>query len=115
MKSPKGALCKSPEILLLAITLCYWLISRTAINPIAIGFTFALVFQLIKKNNYLGLVIGIGFMIVSCFMLLPLISGFTEFDGKASDSYKLLFNGISLIVLSIISSLLMISKYVKGE
>jgi phosphoglycerol transferase MdoB-like AlkP superfamily enzyme len=111
----KNFLVKLPEYILLAGACFYWYSSGTIINPIAIGLIILLIFQIIKKNRVVGLVISGLVIMASLYMLMALMSEFNEFTTVNSEAKQMLFVGLAYFLSTIIVSGTMIYKYVSMD
>ena len=111
MKKLKEAILKFPEFLLILAVLFYWMSSAVIANPIAIGLLVLLITQLVFQNKIIGIIIP-GILILGClFMLLALMSEFSEFLTFDKAAQKLLFVGLSFFLSTILISGIMIYKY----
>lgn len=115
MEKTKEILLKLPEYLLLAGVCFYWYSSGTLINPIAIGLIGLLIYQLIRKNFVVGLVIPGLLIFGSLFMLMALISEFKEFPTFNAEAKRMLFVGLTYFLSTIIVSGTMIYKYISMD
>ncbi|PTM04188.1 MAG: hypothetical protein DA407_13245 [Bacteroidetes bacterium] len=115
MKKTTQILLKLPEYVLVLAVLFYWASAGILINPIAIGLMALLVFQIIYKNQILGLIIPSLLIIICLYMLLALISEFNEFPTFNADAKKLLFVGLLFFISTMTVSVIMVYNYSKTE
>ncbi|MCK4881153.1 MAG: hypothetical protein KAS82_10845, partial [Bacteroidales bacterium] len=80
MKRFKSLLLKLPEFLLIAVVLAYWVSAGSLLNPIAIGLVGILIFQIIKRNQEVGLSFFITSMIASGLMIFDILHHLKEMD-----------------------------------
>jgi hypothetical protein len=111
MKKLKNLLLKKPEFLLLTVVVIYWVSAGVLLNPIAIGLVAVLLFQILKHNRDLGLLMSILFILISFFTLLALLSELSEFPAFNADAREMLLVGLLLLFPSLIASGLMFYKY----
>ncbi len=100
-----------PEYLLMLSVLFYWVSSAVIVNPIAIALVLCLILQLLFQNKVVGISIGAIFICSSLFMLLALMSEFSEFPVFNAEAQKLLFVGLTYFISTIIIAGIMIYKY----
>lgn len=115
MKKFKQLLIQFPEYYLIVLVILATYKPPFFINPIVIVFVAILVLQIVYKNKISGLIIAGLFIAVNLFMLLALISEFSEFPIVNVEALQLLFVGLSLIILNLGSSAIMIFKYLLKE
>jgi len=113
MKKIKNLLLTLPELLLIALSIFYWVSSSILLNPIAIGLIIILTIQFILRNNFLGVVIPILIIMASIYLSLALFSEYSEFQVKTTEACRLMLVGIPFILATVSSSVLMIRKYAK--
>jgi len=111
MKNSISFLSNLVEYLLIIAVLFYWHGTSNLLNPIAIGLLAVLIFQIILKNNVIGVLIPCVLMLLSMYMILALLSEVNEFESFNSDAQKLLFIGLAYFLGTIAVSFLMIWKY----
>lgn len=104
-----------PELLLIVITVFFWLSSGTLLNIAAIGLIVILIIQFFLRNDFLGVVIPILLVMASIYLMLALFSEFGEFQVKDADAHRLLSVGIPYLLATIASSFLMMRKYMKKK
>lgn len=97
--------------LLLTVAFTYWVSAGVLLNPIAIGLVSVLLFQILKHNKDLGLLMSILFILISFFMLLALLSELIEFSSFNADAREMLIVGLLLLFPSLIASGIMLYKY----
>ena len=111
MKSFKKIILSLPEYLLVAAVLFYWMSAGLVVNYIAIGLITALVLQMIFKNKVVGIAIPLLLILTCLYMLLALISEFSEFPSFNSEAKTLLFVGLGYFLTTMLVSVIMIYKY----
>ena len=111
MRNFKRILLKFPEYYLIVLTFLAGYKPPFFINPIAIGLIVILILQIIYKNKIAGIVIAGFFIVINVYMLLALISEFSEFPTLNADALQLLLGGLLLIVLNLFVSAVMIFNY----
>ena len=102
-----------PELLLILSVLYYWFLTPNLFNPIAIGLLTVLVYQIIKKNATLGLVISTVVLFLTLFMVLALLSELSEFNVASPNYYNLLIFGSLYLGINLILAGFMFYKYLK--
>ena len=115
MKKVKRILMKFPEYYLVVLTILAGYTPAFDFSPISIGLAAILIFQIVFKNKISGLLIASIFLLINLYMLGALISEFNEFPEFNNSAKQLLFVGLSLWSLNILSSGVMIYKYSKTE
>jgi len=115
MKNWKSLILALPEYLLIVAVIFYWFSAGFGINPFAIGLIALLVFQLIFKNRIIGLMIPSLLALVSCYMLLALMSEFNEFPSFNAEAQELLFVGLTFFLSTILVSGIMVYEYASME
>ena len=113
MNKLKNLLLNFPEVLLIAVTIFYWISSGTIVNPIAFGLIAVLIVQFFVRNDFLGVAIPILFVLASIFLLMALFSEFSELTVKNAESSRLLLVGVSYVLIVVTASGLMIRKYTR--
>jgi hypothetical protein len=107
-----------PEGIVLALT-GYWFLENYVvsnhINFIALAVFLVVVFQIIIKNKFLGIVIASVISLFSWYMILAVFSEFKEFETVTSESLQLLLFGLLLCFLGLISSGLLFFKYATSQ
>ena len=111
MKSIKSLL---PELYLIIGTLYYWSLTANLFNWFAIGILALLVTLLLTKNKVLGIVLGGLFILVNLFLVLALLSEFSEFETFNSAAQQLIFVGSLFLGLNLLFSFLLVLKNIKG-
>lgn len=99
------------EYLLIITVLFNWHGTSNLLNPFAIGLLAVLIFQIILKNNVIGVLIPCVLILLSMYMILALLSEVNEFESFNSDAQRLLFIGLAYFLGTIMVSFLMIWKY----
>lgn len=113
MKNSFSFILNSVEYLLIIAVLFYWHGTSNLLNPFAIGLLAVLIFQIIFKNNVVGILIPCVLILLSMYMLLALFSEVNEFESFNSDAQRLLFIGLAFFLGTITISFLMICKYLE--
>src|SRR5690606_39822972 len=80
MKNSISLLSNLIEYLLIIAVLFYWHGTSNLLNPIAIGLLVVLIFQIILKNNVIGVLIPCVLILLSMYMILALLSEVNEFE-----------------------------------
>jgi hypothetical protein len=111
MKNFKRILLGFPEYYLVILAVLAGYKPPFFINPIAIGLIVILILQLIYKNKITRIVIAGFFIVINVYMLLALISEFSEFATLSADALQLLLGGLLLIILNLLVSAVMIFNY----
>ena len=102
-----------PELFLMASVLYYWVLTPNFLNPIAMGLLALLIYQIIKKNAILGLVISAVVMLLTLFMVLALVSELSEFEVANQNYNNLIIFGSLYLGLNLILAGFMFYKYLK--
>ena len=102
-----------PELFLMASVLYYWVLTPNLLNPIAMGLLALLIYQIIKKNAILGLVISAVVMLLTLFMVLALVSELSEFEVANQNYNNLIIFGSLYLGLNLILAGFMFYKYLK--
>ena len=102
-----------PELFLMASVLYYWALTPNLLNPIAMGLLALLIYQIIKKNAILGLVISAVVMLLTLFMVLALVSELSEFEVANQNYNNLIIFGSLYLGLNLILAGFMFYKYLK--
>lgn len=111
MKNSISLLSNLIEYLLIIAVLFYWHGTSNLLNPFAIGLLVVLIFQIILKNNVIGVLIPCVLILLSMYMILALLSEVNEFESFNSDAQRLLYIGLAYFLGTIMVSFLMIWKY----
>ena len=111
MKNSISFLSNLIEYLLIIAVLFYWHGTSNLLNPFAIGLLAVLIFQIIFKNNIIGVLIPCILILLSMYMILALFAEVNEFESFNSDAQRLLFIGLAYFLGTILISFLMIWKY----
>lgn len=98
MKNFKVLLKWFPEIILILITLYYWLDTGKFWNPFAIGFLVFLVVHMKLNKRIIGIILGVVFSLLTTYLFLAWYSDvikFKVYDGAAKEfiTFGLLFLG----------------------
>jgi len=110
MKNIKRILFTFSEYYLVVLVLLAGYTPPYSLNPIVIGIALILILQIIFKNKGVGLIMGGLVILISLFMILPLLSEFSEFHTFNASSAQLLFVGLALIIVNIVVGGVMIYK-----
>ena len=112
MQITKPILKNIPEIILLSLIIMYW-INTSFLNPIAFFFFTLLIIKILAKNTIINFIsVGI-FFATSIYLLLAVLSEYHEFIIKNNDAQRLLYVGIMIFALILISVIGMGIKSVK--
>jgi hypothetical protein len=111
MNKLKQHLLDLPKYLLIASVLFYWISVGRVMNPIAIGLLLVLVFQIIFKVRWLGVLIPGLLILISLYLLLALFSELSEFPSFNAEAQTLLFVGLGFLLSTLFISGVMIVKY----
>jgi hypothetical protein len=90
----------------------YW-VSTSLINPIAIVLLALLITLFVSKSRWLGLILSFLFLILSLYMVLALISEMQDFIKFDNRSITLITVGFTFLTLNIIVSAMMLKKWGK--
>lgn len=90
-----------PELFFLVIGLVALFTPPFHFNVLALAFVAVFVQQLISRNKAVGIIIGGLAILVSIYMLLALLSEFSEFKSFTSGAKQMLFVGLPLVLLSL--------------
>ena len=101
-----------PEYYLLALVILYWALASYHFNPFAIGLLTILVFQIISKNKYTGIVIGVLFFLLNFYMHFALLDEVREFSSFNADARQMFYTGFLIFFSGLIMSILMVNKYI---
>lgn len=99
-----------PELYILISIVFYW-ISSTVLNPLAIILLGLALYLIYSKNKYLGLGLGIVIMFLSLFLSLAILS---DIVNEKSTS-KMITIGFTYIILNLFFSVWMLTKYSKSS
>lgn len=102
-----------PELYLVVATVYYWILTSNLLNPVAIALLVILGYLFITKNQTLGLLISGVFIALNGFLILALLSEYSEFEATAHSGNELLIVGSLFIGLNLIVASLMFRKYLK--
>ena len=101
------------ELYLLASVIFYWVSTANVLNPVAVSFLAMLGILFLWKNEVLGILISVIFLIISLYMVLALISELSEFPEFNLDAKKMLFVCGAWLGLNILLSIIMMIKWGK--
>ncbi|WP_225034773.1 hypothetical protein [Winogradskyella sp. SM1960] len=102
-----------PEVFLIISVLYYWSLTAHTLNPMAIGLLALLIYQIIKKNITLGLIISSVFFCLSLVLILALFSELSEFNGITQGWNDLIVFGSIFLGINLILAGFMFFKYLK--
>lgn len=111
MKKLKQILLSFPEYYLVVLVVLSGYTPPISINPIFIVLALIIVIQIIFKNKGVGLIMGGLVILISLFMIFPLLSKFSEFTTFNASAAQLLFVGLALIIFNMFAGGLMIYKF----
>jgi hypothetical protein len=114
MKNLNPILKLAPEIYLILASIFYWVSTANILNPIAIALLFILVFQVIFKLNFTGVILAITFLILNVYMCFALTSELHEFTSPTENYWKMLIVGTLFFGVNLTMSILMFGKYVRN-
>lgn len=102
-----------PELYLIASVIFYWVSAANLLNPVAFCLLAVLAILFIVKNEILGIIISLLFLILSLFMVLALISELNEFAVFNRDAKFMLLAGATWLGLNITLAIVMLVKWGK--
>ena len=108
----KQIFLKFPEYYLIIATILAGYSPPFFINPICLGIVVLLILQIIFKNRIVGLIVGSLFLLANLYFIGALISEFNEFTEFTINAKQLIFFGLSIWTLNMVTSVTMIYKYV---
>jgi hypothetical protein len=114
MKNLNPILKLAPEIYLILASLFYWASTASILNPIAIVLLIILVFQVIFKINFTGLLLAITFLMLNVYMCFALASELHEFTSPTENYWKMLIVGTLFFGFNLSMSILMFGKYLRN-
>ncbi|OYT11139.1 MAG: hypothetical protein B6I18_05400 [Bacteroidetes bacterium 4572_112] len=113
MQITKPILKNIPEIILFSLIIMYW-IDTSFLNPIAFFFFTILIIKILVKNTIVNFIsVGI-FFVTAIYLLLAVLSEYHEFIVKSSDAQSLLYVGLMIFALILISTIGMGIKSIKN-
>ena len=104
-----------PEYYLIIITFLMGYSYPFNINPFFLLIVGVLILQLIFKNTFTGIFIGVTFFILNLLFLGALLSELNEFIAFNSKAKQLFFGGLLIWIFNMLFSLLLIFKYLKNK
>jgi hypothetical protein len=107
----KSIILKLPEYSLIVLAFLAGYSPPFYMNPVFIGIIVLLILQIIFKNKFSGILLGVLFVFLNLFFLGALLSEFNEFTEFTNSAKKLLFVGLAIWIVSMILSFTMIYKY----
>ena len=102
-----------PELFLIASVIYYWSLTANALNPVAIGLLAILIYQIVKKQATLGIIIASIVIALTLFMFLALISELSEIEVVNQSFKNLIIFGTLYLGLNLILGGVMFLKYLK--
>ena len=111
MKSFSQILLKFPEYYLVILAILAVYKQPLVVTLVLIGIVALLVLQILFQSRISGFIIAGIFLFVNFYMLGALISEFNEFPEVNSAAIKLLFVGLSTIIINLIAAGIMLYKY----
>lgn len=115
MKNAKQIVTSLPEYYLTVLVLLAGYTPPAAINPFAIALATILMLQIIFRNDLCGVFIAGLFILVNLYMLMALVSEYSESETFNSTVMQLLFGGTLLFALTMTASLIMIWRYAVSQ
>ncbi|WP_147376123.1 hypothetical protein [Ichthyenterobacterium magnum] len=104
-----------PEIYFALAILYYWSLTALIINYIAIGLLIILGILILTKNNTLGIVISCILILLNLYLVLALLSEFSEFETFNANAKKLLGIGVLFIGSNLFFAFRLLFKYLKAQ
>lgn len=104
-----------PEMYLLGVTLYYWIMTGSLLNPVAIVLLLALLLQMWFNSANAGLVLAIVWLLLSLYLVLALISEISAFTQRSTARTELLLFGTLFIGGNLLMGSLMLLKYLKTK
>lgn len=115
MKRIKPYLLVLPEYYLIVLILMSGYTPPLGFNLLSLVMAFLLVLQIIFKYRVTGVILATLFLMINLYMLLALISEFSEFPTMNSAAVQLLGVGLLLFVTNLSVSGLMIFRYLRSD
>jgi len=100
----------APEIYLFVSVIYYWIMS-TLLNPIPLFFICVLAILVLFKNRALGIIISTIFLLLNLYMVLALASELGEFPTFNKNALTMLLVGGVYLGLNIFFSIRMLIKW----
>ena len=100
----------APEIYLFVSVIYYWIMS-TLLNPIPLFLIFILAILVLLKNRALGIIISTIFLLLNLYMVLALASELGEFPTFNKNALTMLLVGGVYLGLNIFFSIRMLIKW----
>jgi len=100
------------EILLIFSVVFYWVSTANILNPIAISLMAILLYQLWSQNKTTGMILGSIYLLLNLYLILALMSEFSEFPSGDIEGLKMLLIGMSFIGVNIFLSICLLRKSV---
>jgi len=103
-----------PEIIIMLLS-AYWFMENYFgsgnVNLFALGVFLILLFQVIFQNKFIGMFMATITSLFSLYMVLAVISEFSEFPTVNGEALRLLLFGLLFCLLLFMSSIIMIYKF----
>jgi hypothetical protein len=115
MEKLKQVLTRFPEYYFVVLAVILGYEPPLSFNPIALGFIFVLILQIVIKNAISGLILAGLLILVNIYMLFALASEFSEFPTVNADAILLLLVGLVIIAVNLTVAGSMISRYSPKE
>jgi len=100
------------ELYLIVSVLYYWSLTALLVNPVVIVLLLVLVFQIKTGKRISGIIIALTLVLINSYLVLALLSELSEFREFNDDARNLLVFGLLYLGLNIISSGVMLYKYI---
>lgn len=105
----------APELYLFAAIGFYYISAAAVINWFAIGLWALLGLLVLSKSKVFGIVLGILLILINLYLVLALLSEFSEFDTFNADAAQLIGLGSLFLGLNLFFAGLLIYKNVKAS
>ncbi|MFT4534936.1 MAG: hypothetical protein ACJA1A_002152 [Saprospiraceae bacterium] len=92
---------QNPEILFILSVLFYWVSTSILLNPVAISLFILGLVMMLKRFKSLAVAVGVMYLIINAYMILALMSEFTEFPAINWDALVMLGVGGAFIAVNI--------------
>ena len=101
------------EVYLLISILYYWSLTAIVANWFAISLLAITIILITTQNKILGITFGVLLVLINLYMVLALLSEFSEFKTTSLEAIKLLSIGSLFLGLNLIFSGVLLHKYAK--
>lgn len=115
MKIPSKFLVFLPECYIIFVVLFTGFSPPFSIHPLAFIIAAIVALQLFFKNAITGIMLANLFAFINLYMILALLSEFSEFPTFNFDAAKLLFFGLLIILTNLVIVGLMYVNYLKRD